>query len=114
MSTASGDEYLVADASPRMGTVEVPAPDVTASRSVRWPSLVVFMFALAGLVLIAVGSLHDGLIALTLSLALASVMRLLLPGPPAEWLSSRSRVTDGALLAALAASLGAVALLLFK
>lgn len=112
MSTASSDDYFVADASPLMVTVEASAPAV--SRNAHLPSVVVLMGAFVGLALIAMGSLREGLIGLTVSLALASVLRLLLPGAAAEWLSSRTRIIDSGLMAALAGSLGAVTLLLFK
>lgn len=114
MNAASSDEYFVSDARPLMGTVVAPAARVTTSHSAHWASLVVFMGTLAGLVLIAMGSLREGLIGLAFSLTLASVMRLLLPGTAAQWLSSRTRIIDAGLLAAFAGSLGAVTLLLFR
>jgi hypothetical protein len=109
MSAASGEDYLVSDSAALLGTVEAPAEAPRA----QWPFVIVAVVALAGIVLIAFDSLQQGLLGLALALALAAVMRLVLPARTAGWLASRTRMVDVGLLAALGASLCAVTLLLF-
>jgi len=109
MSAASGEDYLVSDSAALLGTVEAPAQTPRA----QWPFLIIAVVASAGLVLIALESMQEGLLGLTLALGLGAVMRLVLPSRTAGWLASRTRPVDVGLLAALSASLCAVTVLLF-
>ena len=105
MSTASGDDYLVAGESPAL--VVVPEPRVS-----QWPFLLVTLVGLSGLAFIALGRLQQGVLGLLLAVALASALRLVLPTRTAGWLTSRSRVVDAAGFAALAVGLAATLFLL--
>lgn len=105
MSTASGDDYLVAP--------ELPARVVVPeSRVTQWPFLTVLVVALAGLVLISVGRVQQGVVGLAVALGLAALLRLVLPEHNAGWLVSRQRALDVLGFAALAAALIATVLLL--
>jgi hypothetical protein len=114
MSTASGDEYLVADSTALQASRQVAAPAVEKSPPAQWPYLVICLFASVGLILIALGSVSEGLTGLALAMGVASVVRLVLPSTTAGWLTSRSRVVDVGLFAALGLALGAVTYLLFS
>ena len=105
MSTASGDDYLVAAESPAL--VVVPERRVT-----QWPFLLVTLVGSAGLALIAVGRLQQGILGLLMAVGLAAGLRLVLPTRTAGWLTSRSRVRDAVAFAALAAGLAATLFLL--
>lgn len=110
MSTASGDEYLVAAAAPSaapVAEVVVPVP-----RSRRWPFLVVLSIGLVGLGLIAAGLLQQGVIGLIVGFGLAALLRLVLPGRSSGLLASRTRVLDACGFAALAAAMAATLLLI--
>ncbi len=113
MSTASGDEYLVADSASLPAARHVVAPAVEKTPAAQWPYLVVSLVASVGLVLIALGSLREGLIGLALAMGVASVVRLVLPSTTAGWLTSRSRLVDVGLFAGLGLALVAVTYLLF-
>lgn len=113
MSTASGDEYLIAESATLIAAADAPATPVGASPTSQWPYLLVSVIAVAGLGLIAIGLLREGLLALTAALAVAAGVRLVLPSATAGWLSSRSRTIDAGVFAGLAAALGAVTLMLF-
>ena len=114
MSTASGDEYLVADPATLLGAADsAVAVDVEAKApAAQWPFLIVAVVALVGLGLIATGSLQQGLAGLVVAMALSALLRLALPWATAGWLVSRSRTVDVAGFAVLAAALGVVTLLL--
>lgn len=116
MSTASGDEYLVAESAARLVTAEISAPAAIddGDPAGQWPFLIVGLVGLVGLVLIASGSLLRGLSGLTVAMALAGMLRLVLPARTAGWLSSRSRMLDVAGFTVLACALGAVTLLLMR
>jgi hypothetical protein len=92
----------------------VAAPAVEKTPAAQWPYLVVSLVASVGMVLIALGSLREGLIGLALAMGLASGVRLVLPSTTAGWLTSRSRLVDAGLFAALGLALGAVTYLLFS
>lgn len=109
MSTASGDEYLVAAVAP--ATVVEPVV-VTPVKSRRWPFLVVLTLGLLGLALIATGLLQQGVVGLILAFGLAALLRLVLPGRSAGLLASRTRVLDACGFAALAAAMAATLLLI--
>lgn len=105
MSTASGDEYLVAPDSPTLVAVG-------ESRATQWPFFLVAVLALAGLGLIAVGRVQQGIAGLVVAFGLAAVLRLVLPARTAGWLASRSRGIDSAAFAVLAAGLAATVYLI--
>ena len=105
MSTASGDDYLVAGESPAL--VVVPEP-----RATQWPFLLVTLVGFSGLALIGVGRLQQGILGLLMAVGLAAGLRLVLPTRTAGWLTSRSRVLDAAAFAALAVGLAATLYLL--
>ncbi len=115
MSAASGDEYLVADSATLLAVPEsVPQSIVAKPPTAQWPFLLVAAVALGGLVLIGVGSLQQGLVGMVVAMALAALLRLMLPVTTAGWLTSRSRMVDVAGFALLAAGLGAVTLMLLR
>ncbi len=117
MSTASGDEYLVADSATLLSTAELPAGaiDITPREpTAQWPFLLVAIVSLGGLVLIGTGSLRQGLVGLVVGISLASLLRLVLPTRTAGWLVSRSRWFDAAGFALLAGALAGVTLLLMR
>ena len=105
MSTASGDEYLVAADTPAL--VAVPEPRVT-----QWPFYTVVAVGLVGLGLIAIGRLQQGIVGLVIAMGLAATLRMVLPMRATGWLASRSRTVDAAAFAALAAGLAATLYLL--
>lgn len=105
MSTASGDEYLVAAEAPAL--ISVPEPRVT-----QWPFFTVVAVGLVGLALIAVGRLQEGIVGLVIAMGLAATLRMVLPPRVAGWLTSRRRTVDAAGFAALAAGLAATLYLL--
>lgn len=110
MSTASGDEYMVAESSTRPGAGSAVA-GARPSRH-QWPFALVAALTVVGLALTATGGLEQGLLVLAAAMSSAAALRLLLPGGSAGWLASRSRPVDAVLFAALAAGLAAVVLLL--
>jgi hypothetical protein len=115
MSAAPGDEYLVADSAALLGAAELPVPTVAVEPSeppAQWPFLIVAIVAVGSLLLIAVGSLLQGLAGLVVATALAALLRLVLPTRTAGWLASRSRGLDVAGFVAIAVALGGVTLLL--
>jgi hypothetical protein len=105
MSTASGDDYLVAPELP--ARVAVPETRVT-----QWPFLLVVVVGLGGLALIALGRLQQGVVGLAVAVGLAALLRLLLPERTAGWLVSRHRLLDVAALAVMALALVATVFLL--
>ena len=110
MSTASGDEYLVGGVAPAATAAADTA--VVPSRPRRWPFAIVLAVAALGLALIAVGSLQQGVVGLSVAFALAALLRLVLPGRSAGMLASRTRILDACGFAALAAAMAATLLLL--
>lgn len=113
MSTASGDEYLIADPANLIAAADPAVTPVEHTPTSQWPYLLVSLIAVGGLGLIAIGLLRQGLLGLTLAMAVAAGVRLMLPTTTAGWLGSRSRTIDAAVFAGLAAALGTVTLLLF-
>lgn len=114
MSAASGDEYLVADSSALLaGPVAAPVP-VAEPPAAQWPFLLVSVLGVAGMVLIAFGSVRTGLFGLAAALGLAGALRLVLPTTTAGWLASRPRMVDVCVFAILAGSLAAVTVLLVR
>lgn len=105
MSTASGDDYLVAPDLP--ARVVVPETRVT-----QWPFLLVIVVGFAGLGLIALGQLQQGVVGLAVAVGLAALLRLLLPERRAGWLVSRHRALDVLAFAALAIALVSTVFLL--
>ena len=115
MSAAPGDEYFVADSAALLGAAELPVPAAAVEAKAppaQWPFLLVALVGLGALVLIAAGSLLQGLAGLVVATGLAALLRLVLPTRTAGWLASRSRGLDVAGFAALAHALGGVTLLL--
>lgn len=108
MSTASGDEYLVAAEAPARIAVVEPVP---VART-QWPFVLVVLLGLGGLVFVALGALERGVLGLIVAVGLAGLLRLVLPTRTAGLLVSRSRIVDVASLAVLAAGLAATLLLL--
>lgn len=113
MSTASGDDYIVADPVALVSADEVlvVAPAAQNPR-LQWPFLLVALVCGAGLAFVAAGALREGVAAVVISLALATALRLMLPSRTAGWLSSRSRVVDTACFAAAAVGLAGTLFLL--
>lgn len=105
MSTASGDEYLVAPDLP--ARVAIPEP-----RATQWPFLLVIVVGVVGLGLIALGQLQQGVVGLAVAVGLAALLRLVLPERTAGWLVSRHRALDVLGFAALATALVATVFLL--
>jgi Protein of unknown function (DUF3017) len=114
MSTASGDDYLVADPATLLTAADTSAPLAGEAKAptAQWPFLIVAAVAVFGLGLITTGSLQQGLAGLVAAMALAALLRLVLPTATAGWLGSRSRGADVAGFAVLAVALGTVTLLL--
>lgn len=110
MSTASGDEYLTPAVPPALTAEAVIA--LPAARTRRWPFALVATVALSGLLLIALGLLPQGVVALSAAFGLAAVLRLVLPGRAPGLLASRTRVLDACGFAALSAAMAATLLLL--
>jgi hypothetical protein len=104
MSTASGDDYLVAE-SPALAAVE-------RTRTTQWPFILVATLVLAGLGLIAVGRVQQGVAGMVVAFGLAAVLRLVLPVRTAGWLASRSRIIDASAFGLLSAGLAATIYLL--
>jgi hypothetical protein len=110
MSTASGDDYLapaVPVALPKEALVVLPEV-----RPRRWPFTLVAAVAFAGLLLISLGRLPQGVVALSAAFGLAALLRLVLPGKAPGLLASRTRLLDACGFAALAAAMAATLLLL--
>jgi hypothetical protein len=105
MSTASGDDYLVAPDLP----ARVAVPE---TRATQWPFLLVIAVGLLGLALIGLGQLQQGVVALTLAVGLAAILRLVLPEQSAGWLVSRRRSLDVLGFAVIATALVATVFLL--
>ena len=105
MSTASGDDYLVAPDLP----ARVAVPE---TRATQWPFFLVVVVGLLGLALIAVGQLQQGVVGLAVAVGLAALLRLVLPERSAGWLVSRRRSLDVVGFAVIAAALIATVFLL--
>lgn len=110
MSTASGDEYLVADSAVLPGEQVRAIPD--RAPRLQWPFLLVALLVVAALAFIATGSLAKGVAGLAAAFGLAAGLRLVLPSRTAGWLASRSRTVDTCCLAALAGALAGMLLLI--
>ena len=71
----------------RLGRWQHPPPRNPLLRNGQ--NLVICLFASVGLILIALGSVSEGLTGLALAMGVASVVRLVLPSTTAGWLTSR-------------------------
>lgn len=101
MSTASGDEYLVTDA-----TLAVPEERPVAVGH-RWPFALVAVIVAAGLLMVTFGGFTAGVQILAAGMAAAAVLRLVTPTSYAGWLANRSRLVDVTCFAGLAVALAA-------
>jgi hypothetical protein len=106
VSTASGDDYLVADQAPAIRAARV-GPSVESGRAGQWPFLLVLVTLVAGISGVTAGR-AEGLVVIAVAMGLASLLRLTLPDPVAGWLCSRRRFLDAGLFAILAGALLAV------
>lgn len=107
MSTASGDEYLVADPTALVGERRV-----SGASGRQWPFAIIAAVVVTSAVLLVFGRFGLGMQGLVVAMATAAVLRLLLPTHVAGWLANRSRLVDASCFAGLALGLAGTLLLL--